>query len=192
MARARDYRAEYAARIARAKSHGLSVAQATGHAKRAKAPSVTELREAGKLPPAPKPFNIRGSKAPKVVDLPQLGTRIVTTNDKRLMYTELRAAQRRGDKVAIQVTYSDANGRPVTITIGDRSGNRPAGGAARPEPGDTTRRHGKVKLVMSSNPAVTKGGGADVAAILAAVDDGEDFDDVLYEAWLDQWDDDGT
>lgn len=53
MARTRDYKAEYAARIAKGKERGLSRAQAAGHASKTEK-SVSQLKREGIIKPSPK------------------------------------------------------------------------------------------------------------------------------------------
>jgi hypothetical protein len=182
MARQRDYRAEYRARVQRAKARGLTVAQATGHARRSGQQSVTQLTAAGKLTALPR----FGAKRPAFhTSIPAAVAAATGTSDVYQstsasgLLRVLRQAAAAGQHVAIGATFQTDQGvRTQWIGASKQHHNLDA----------TGRPIGKVSVSVGSDPS---GAGRSIPAadIVAAIDGGE-FDD-LWDWLADAWDHDG-
>lgn len=175
MARQRDYRAEYRARVERARERGLTTAQATGHAGRAKQAGIRELVATGRLEarrPAPRaPF--RTDVRPDVAQRTGTTT-VVQSSSARSIVRELKKAAAAGQSVSIRGTYDTPTG-VKTITVGGSKTHRSI---------ETDGPIGKVQIAIGADPS---GAGKSIPArdILDALDSDEDFcSDEDFWAWL--------
>lgn len=110
-AKARDYRAEYARRIARAEAKGLSRSQARGHAKPTERPASaitgTQLRGAAKRQSEAKAA--RGVPAVRWSAPTELGTRHVQTKSWERFERAVLEAAAASDDILIAVYAHDIN-----------------------------------------------------------------------------------
>lgn len=187
MARQRDYRAEYRARVERAAERGLTRAQAAGQAKRAALPSVTELRARGALPSRP-----RAERRPlQSVETP--AGRIARSGDKSTVRRLVEDAAREGKSVVIRAKFQRPDGSWRTATLGQDGGG--SDGLARASMyGDSAKSYGRAPSSGRRPGKLTRGGrqsvevrtgsnGMDAAELLALFDLYESEWDAIYDLW---------
>lgn len=170
MARQRDYRAEYLARVARAKQLGY-----TGNRDRTVSRREARAGNAGRLKPTDTPRGLAPSiaqaakvkryarNAPKKTVLPNVAqTHVVNSRDQRYILSELRQAARDGMYVTIAATVKTPQGfrhRQIsgyTAAISDQlngvdDGNGRAGGGG----GDIA---GKLQMLVGPTERHQNGG----------------------------------
>lgn len=124
MARQRDYRAEYRARVERARAAGKTGAAAYGHQKRAEEAKARARQRAAERAARPKPPK-KPKRKPKRATI--LGGRVAvtTTSDPRELLRAVRAAAAAGHHVAVTATFqTDEGPRTSGGSGGGGSGDR--------------------------------------------------------------------
>jgi hypothetical protein len=170
VARQRDYRAEYRARVERAQKLGLSRAQATGHAGRKGQPSIKQLRAEGRYHYQPK--RPPGRK-PRVVDM--AAGRMVNTSSMRFVRDQLRWAAKNGKRVTLVLTADAGNGPRTHNVDGHMKGYAGLDGS------DVTL-YMPVRMVIGDD--YVTGGGLDPQDVLDLIAENDgDVEGTLAELW---------
>ena len=177
MARKRDYKAEYRARVEREKARGYR--------------NYYEAR-ARRAEGRPRHTDPNSTRVPVHVSTP--AGKVTTSRSERTIRAALREAEANGQKVTLKLTGRTEDGKWRTRTVdrltgqaGAPVGASQATGAKVPGSGNGADLSGPVQVVAGPAAENSRGGGIDPRELLYIFDAYEEYEDALYELWAEEY-----